>query len=227
MPQFYVSPEQVMADKANYARKGIAKGKDVVALEYVDGIVFVAENLSATLNKIHEIYDRIALAAVGMYPEIEPLRTTGIYQCEIKGYAYSREDVNAKWLATLYSQQIGTVFRQIDTKPLEVELLLAEVGDTPEENQIFHISFDGSVWDERRIASIGGHAEEIKKFIQGIYEEGMPLEEAIKLAVKGIESIENDKKLTCDNLEIAVLDRNRERRKFRRIPKGKVAEILS
>lgn len=225
--QFYVSPEQIMADKANYARKGIARGKDVVALEYRDGIVFVAENISATLNKIHEIYDRIALAAVGMYPEIEPLRTVGIYQCEVKGFAYSREDVNARWLATLLSQQIGEVFRRIDAKPLEVELLLAEVGDTPEENRIFHISFDGTMWDERKVASIGGHAEEIKEFIRKRYAEDMPLEEAIKLAVEGLESIDQNRKLTSETLEVAVLDRNRGRRKFKRIPKEKVAEILS
>jgi proteasome alpha subunit len=227
MPQFYVSPERIMEDKANYALQGIAKSKDVVALEYADGIVFVTENLSATLNKIYEIYDRIALAAVGMYPEVEPLRTAGIYQCEIKGFAYSREDVNAKWLATFYSQQIGSVFRQIEAKPLEVELLLAEVGDTPDENRIFHISFDGSVWDEPKVASIGGHSEEIKGFVKGRYEEGLPLEVAIKLAVNGLESIEEGKKLTFDKLEVAVLDRNRERRKFRRISKEKVAEILS
>jgi proteasome alpha subunit len=217
----------MMADKANYARKGIAKGRDVVALEYADGILLVAENVSSTFNKINEIYDRIAMAAVGMSAEVEPLRTNGIYNCEIKGYTYSREDVNAKWLATLYSHQIGSIYSRTDAKPLEVELLLAEVGDESGQNSIFHISFDGSVWDENRIASIGGKAEEIKESISEQYESNMPLAESIKLAVKGIEKAESDKDLSPSMLEVVTLNRNRVRRKFERISREKLEEILS
>lgn len=224
---YYVSPEQIMQDKRRYAEEGIKKGKDVITLEYKDGIILVAENPHETLNKISEIYDRIAFAATGLYPEYEPLRSQGIQAAEVKGYTYSREDVNARWLANLYSQAIGSMYRQMDAKPLEIELLLVEVGDDfSPKNTIYHIFFDGQLWEEKLFAVIGGHAEELREYLDKNYVENLTLPESLKLAQNTISIIE-DIRITPETLEVVILDRNRERRKFKRIASEEVATLLA
>ena len=157
---FYVSPEQVMKDRADYARKGIARGRSLVAMSAAEGIVIVAENPSRTLYKISEIYDRIAFAGVGKYNEFDQLRIAGVRHADLKGYSYSREDVDARSLANAYAQMLGQIFTH-EMKPMEVEILVAEVGVDPEHDQIFHILYDGSVVDEDRYSVIGGDAESI------------------------------------------------------------------
>src|SRR6188474_2513582 len=149
----YVSPDQLMKDRSEYAHKGIARGKSVVGLEYADGLLFIAENPSATLHKISEIYDRIAFAAVGKYSEFEDLRISGVRLADLRGYSYGREDVTAKSLANAYSQALSTIFSN-QMKPYEVEILVGEVGESPGENQLFHILFDGSVTDENGYVAI-------------------------------------------------------------------------
>src|SRR4029079_2189162 len=158
--QPYVAPEQLTKDRSEYARKGIARGKSVIAVEYADGILFLAENPSVTLHKVSEIYDRIAFAGVGKYSEFEDLRIAGIRLADLRGYSYGREDVTAKALANAYSQSLSAIFTQ-QMKPYEVELLVAQVGDTPEENEIFHVLYDGSVTDEQGFVGIGGSSEEL------------------------------------------------------------------
>jgi proteasome alpha subunit len=155
---FYVSPEQMMQDKAEYARKGIAKGKSIIALAGKQGILLVAENPSSSLNKISEVYDRIAFAGAGKYSEFENLRKAGIRYADLKGYAYGREDVTAKSLANAYSQSIGSTFSQ-EIKPLEVEILVVEVGETPTQDELYRIAFDGAIADERGFATIGGQPD--------------------------------------------------------------------
>ena len=158
---YYVSPEQMMKDKAEYARKGIARGRSIVTLEYREGILLVAENPSSLLHKVSEIYDRIAFAGVGKYNEFENLRIAGIRHADIKGYSYSRGDVTAKALANAYSQALGNIFTQ-DIKPFEVEVLVAEVGvDNGAKSEIYHILYDGTIEDEKNYAAMGGQADEI------------------------------------------------------------------
>jgi len=223
---FYVSPEQIFQDKEQYARRGIERGKDVIAIEYNDGIVLVAENPQKTLNKISEIYDRIAFAGVGSYPEYEPLRYQGVQAAEIKGYTYSREDVHAKWLANQYSQIIGSIYRQLDTKPLEIEILLVEIGDDfSPKNSIYHIAFNGILWEEENFAVIGGHAEDLGKYLEEEFSENLTLSEALKLAAKALSTLE-EANITHETLEVAILDKNRERRKFKRLTPQKISELL-
>ena len=145
---FYVPPEQMMKDRADYARKNIARGRDVVAFSVVDGIVIVTENQFRTLFKISEIYDRIAFAGVGKYNEFELLRVAGVRQADLKGYSFSREDVNARALANAYGQTLGQVFTH-EMKPYEVEILLAEVRERQEDDELYHILYDGIVMDDR------------------------------------------------------------------------------
>ena len=163
---FYVAPEQVMKDRADYARKGIARGRALVALRYLDGIAIVAENSSQTLRKVSEIYDRIAFAGVGKYNEFDQLRIAGVRHADLKGYQYSREDVDARSLANAYAQILGQIFTH-EMKPMEVEILVAEVGLDPAGDQMFHILYDGTVVDQRDIAAIGGDAETIKDRLGG------------------------------------------------------------
>ncbi len=221
---YYVSPEQLMKDKADYARKGIARGKSVIALEYADGILFLAENPSATLHKISEIYDRIAFAGVGKYSEYENLRIAGVQLADVRGYSYGREDVTAKTLANAYSQALSNIFT-MQIKPYEVEILVGQVGETPADNELYHILFDGSVADERGCVAVGGRAEELGDRLRSEYREGLSLQDAIRLAVGAVSSIEQ-RPLDAPNLEAAVLDRTRERRKFRRLSDEEVASIL-
>ena len=221
---YYVSPEQMMQDKAEYARKGIAKGKSIIALEYRDGVLIVAENPSASLNKISEIYDRIAFAGAGKYSEFERLRKEGIRYADMKGYSYGREDVTAKSLANAYSQVIGNIF-SMEMKPLEVEILVLEVGETPETNELYRIAFDGSIADEKGYATIGGQAEELKLFLRDKSVQNPSLEGALRLATRALEAAASQK-VKAAILEVAVLERGRVGRKFRRLSLPEVQALI-
>ena len=223
---FYVSPDQVMQDKAEYARKGIAKGKSIVAMEYAGGLLLMAENPSASLNKISEIYDRIAFAGVGKYSEFENLRKIGIRYADITGYASSRRDVTTKSLAKGYSDIIGTVFTR-DPKPLEVEILVVEVGEEPAANQMFHVSFDGSISDRQQFAVIGGHADRILAYLQDHYAADLSLPEALRLSQRGVLAGYERPPDEPGALEVGVLDRERTGRKFYRMAPAEVSEAMA
>ncbi len=225
MFQPYVPPEQMIKDRSEYARKGIARGRSVVAMEYAHGILFLAENPSATLHKISEIYDRIAFAGVGKYSEFEDLRIAGIRLADLRGYSYGREDVTAKTLANAYSQALATIFTT-QMKPYEVEILVGQVGDTPGENELFHILYDGSVADETGCVAMGGRSEDLADHLKDAYREGLSAEEAIGLAVGALSAVE-DKGVEPEHLEAAVLDRTRARRKFRRLSDPQLSSILA
>src|SRR3984893_6976143 len=168
---FYVAPEQFMKDKADFARKNIARGRPLVATVYAEGIVLCAENTSKTLHKVSEIYDRIAFAGVGKYNEFDQLRRSGVQFADVKGYQFSREDVDARSLANLYAQYIGNVFTH-EMKPLEVEILVAEVGHEPSGDQLFHILYDGTVVDEDHVTVLGGEAEAIAARMDKAFKDG-------------------------------------------------------
>ncbi|GEN79083.1 proteasome subunit alpha [Actinotalea fermentans] len=224
---FYVSPEQLMKDRADYARKGIARGRSVVVLAYDDGIAFATENPSRALHKISEIYDRIAFAAVGKYNEFENLRVAGVRYADLRGYSYDRTDVSARALANAYAQTLGTVFTT-ESKPLEVELVVAEVGRTADEDQIYRLSYDGSVADERGTVVMGGQAEALSERVAADWRPGMPLAEAVQLAVRvlGTQPGGEDRVLEPAQLEVAVLDRTRPRRAFRRLAAPQLVDLL-
>jgi proteasome alpha subunit len=223
---YYVSPEQMMKDKAEYARKGISRGRSIVTLEYADGILLVAENPSTLLHKISEIYDRIGFAGVGKYNEFENLRILGIRHSDVKGYSYSRGDVTAKALANAYSQVLGNIFTQ-DIKPFEVEVLVCEVSDlNGSKNEMYHILYDGTIEDEHNYAAMGGQAEELRRFLKDHYKEGMSLAEAVQLAVRAL-TVTQNKSLTERDLEVASLDRTKTRRKFRRLPAEALSQLLA
>ena len=222
---YYVSPEQVMKDKGDFARKGIARGKSVLAIEYSEGIAFIAENPSATLHKISEIYDRIAFAGVGRFNEFEQLRIGGIRIVDVKGYSYSREDVTAKGLANAYSQTLGNIFTA-ELKPYECEILVASVGDRPEDNELFHILFDGSVTDRSRWVAMGGQSESLSAHLGEHYpEKGPDLGTAVKLGHDALSQVES-REMPAKHLEVAVLNRTRARRKFRRFTDPEIAALL-
>jgi proteasome alpha subunit len=224
---FYVSPEQLMKDRADYARKGIARGRSVVALTYADGILMVAENPSSALHKISEIYDRIAFAAVGKYNEFENLRVAGVRLADLRGYSYDRRDVTGRGLANAYAQTLGTIFTQ-ESKPYEVEIVVAEVGDDKYGDQMYRLTYDGSVTEERGAVAMGGQAEQIGGVLRDGHGEDMPLTDALSLAVRALSGADGDSRtLTAAQLEVAVLDRNRRKRKFRRLIGGQLERLLS
>ncbi len=221
---FYVSPEQVMKDRADYARKGIARGRSLIALEAGDGIVIVAENPSRTLFKISEIYDHIAFAGVGKYNEFEMLKIAGVRHADLKGYAYSREDVTARSLANAYAQTLGQVFTH-EMKPYEVEILVAQVGDTPEGDELFHILYDGTVMDEEGHTVLGGQADSIAETLEARYQAGLTIDDAIKLGASVLGEVDGEP-LTPGQLEVAVLQRGATGRAFRRVKGDPLARIL-
>ena len=221
---FYVSPEQVMKDRAEYARKNIARGRDLVALVCTPGVLFVADNASRTLSKIAEIYDRIAFAAVGKYNEFQMLKVAGVRHADLKGYSYSREDVSARELANAYAQTLGMVFTH-EMKPYEVELLVAEVGNDGSPDELYHIFYDGVVIDEERFSAIGGHAESIIEALKEQYRDGMSLSDALRLGAKVLGDGETS--LDADHLEVALLDRAKTRRTFGKIRNSELEQLLA
>lgn len=218
---FYVSPEQLMKDRADYARKGIARGRSVVVAAYAGGIAFATENPSRALHKISEIYDRIAFAAVGKYNEFENLRVAGIRYADLRGYSYDRSDVNARGLANAYAQTLGTVFTT-EPKPLEVEIAVAQVGAAPDSDQIYRLSYDGSVADVHGYLVMGGQAEQLAAGMADGWRPDLSLPEVLRLVrgvlaapVDGADSPTPD--IPATQLEVAILDRERPRRAFRRL----------
>ena len=225
---FYVSPEQLMKDRADYARKGIARGRSVVVVQYADGILFVGENRSNALHKISEIYDRIAFAAVGRYNEFENLRIAGVRLADLRGYSYDRHDVTGRGLANAYAQTLGTIFSSGGDKPYEVELFVAEVSERPEDDQIYRLTYDGSVADEHGFAVMGGAAEKVSEHLGRHYQDGLAFEDAVRLAVDALgQGGEQPRQLSAGELEAAVLDRTRnQQRKFQRILEPRLAQLF-
>ena len=227
---FYVSPEQLMRDRADFARKGISKGRSAIALQYADGILFVAENRSPALHKVAEIYDRMAFAAVGRYNEFENLRIAGVRLADMRGYSYDRRDVTGRALANAYAQTLGAIFSSGGEKPLEVEILVAEIGAAAADDQIYRLTYDGSIADVRGYAVMGGPAEQVADYVGEHYQEGISLAGALRLAVDalGHDGSSEVRELTPDQIEVAVLDRTRtQMRKFKRISEETLARILS
>jgi proteasome alpha subunit len=225
---FYVSPEQLMKDRADFARKGIARGRSVAAVECRDGILFVSENPSQALHKVSEIYDRIAFAAVGRYNEFENLRIAGVRLADMRGYAYDRRDVTGRGLANAYAQTLGTIFSSGGEKPYEVEIFVAEVGDVAADDQIYRLTYDGQVADEHGFAVMGGSAEQVGAFLKERYAADAPLGDAIRLAVEALGQGETSARvIPATSLEVAVLDRTRpQKRKFRRLAAEELTGIL-
>lgn len=216
---FYVAPEQMMKDRADYARKGIARGRSLVAATYDEGIVMCAENPSQMLRKTSEIYDRIGFAGVGKYNEFDQLRIAGIRHADLKGFSYSREDVDARSLANQYAQMLGQIFTH-EMKPMEVEILVVEVGQTSAGDQLFHIQYDGTLLDESLFTVLGGDAEAIRARMLEKYAEGNLLAATLGAAITALSG--PDRQLASTDLEVAVLDRVSPRRCFRRLDAAEI-----
>jgi proteasome alpha subunit len=223
----YVAPEQLMKDRSDYAHKGIARGRSVIGLEYNEGLLFLAENASATLHKISEVYDKIAFAGVGKYSEFEELRIAGIRLADLRGYQYGREDVKARDLANAYSQALSTIFTQ-QMKPYEIELLVGEVDGEDDGASIYHILFDGSVSDEDQYVAMGGHAEELTDALRDRYQTGWDLATAVRTAVQLLATVPESREVPAAQLEAGLLDRtSTERRTFRRLTKDEISSYLA
>ncbi|HEX6873575.1 MAG TPA: proteasome subunit alpha [Micromonosporaceae bacterium] len=226
--QFYTSPEQIMRDRSEYARKGISRGRSAIVLTFADGVLFVAENVTS-LRKISEIYDRIGFAAVGKYNEFENLRSGGVRMADLRGYSYDRRDVTARWLANVYAQTLGAIFTE-QQKPFEVEICIAEVGATPADDELYHVTFDGSVSDEPGYVAMGGQNDAITGVLKEGHQDGMGLAEALALAIKALGSVGGEggaaRQLNASQLEVAVLDRRRPGRAFRRITGAALTALL-
>ena len=226
---YYVAPEQVMKDRAEYAQKGIARGRALVATTYDEGIGIVAENPSRSLHKISEIYDRIAFGGVGKYNEYDQLRVAGVRHADTKGFAFSREDVDARSLANLYAQYLGNVFTH-EMKPLEVEILVAELGEggagtAAGATQLYHIAYEGTITDEDRYAVLGGDAETIAERMGAAWQAEWDLSAALKAATAALAG--PDRTLAAGDLEVATLSRGNGRRTFRRVGEEELARLLA
>ncbi|SCG42493.1 proteasome subunit alpha [Micromonospora humi] len=227
--QFYASPEQIMRDRSELARKGIARGRSAVVLSYAGGVLFVAENLSSTLHKVSEIYDRIGFAAVGRYNEFENLRRAGVRMADLNGLSYDRRDVNGLALANAYAQTLGAIFTE-QSKPFEVEICVAEVGATAEDDSLYRVTYDGSVNDEPGRMAMGGQSEAIAGVLKNEHRPEMSLSEAVRAAMKALSSVGGDggaaRTIAANQLEVAVLDRARVGRTFRRITGAALSALL-
>ncbi len=222
---FYVAPEQVMKDRADYARKGIARGRSLIAFRFDEGLAICAENTSSTLHKISEIYDRIAFAGVGKYNEFDQLRIAGVRHADMKGFSFSREDVDARSLANQYAQILGQVFTH-EMKPMEVEILVAELGidDSGDADQMFHLLYDGTVGDEKTVVVLGGETEAISERLEK-FDPPPSLRDGLRAAVAALAG--PDRSLTAADLEVAALQRGNGRRTFRRVEGDELVGLLA
>ena len=221
----YVPPEQLIRDRADFARKGVGRGRSIVALEYEHGVLLCGENSSRALHKVSEIYDQVAFAGVGRFNEFEALRVAGIRYADLKGYAYDRADVMAKGLANAYSQTLGQIFTH-EVKPYEIEVLVAEVTDEPAGTQLFRVQFDGTLHDETAFGSIGGQEEQLREALAAAADPAMSLEAAVQVATTAIQDAD-ERAIPDDHWEAAVLDRQNGRRKFRRLSGEDIAAARS
>jgi proteasome alpha subunit len=231
---FYMSPEQLMRDKADYARKGVARSRSSVVLQYSGGILLVTPNVSSVLHKISEIYDRIAFAAVGRYNEYEVLRKAGVTYADVTGYRFDRGDVTARGLANWYAQELGRSSSEPTGKPYEVEIVVAEVGLKPDGDQIYRIFWDGIVSDEPGFVAFGGQADQVTTVLKEQFSDGMSLTEALGAALAALTtqasssgSNGSQSELTAANLEVAILDRARAHRTFRRLTGTRLEELIA
>jgi proteasome alpha subunit len=231
---YYASPEQLMRDRSEYARKGISRGRSVAVVTYADGVLFIAENPSSTLHKVSELYDRIGFAAVGRYSEFESLRVAGIRLADVRGYSYNRRDVTGRVIANAYAQTLAAVFSE-QMKPYEVELCVAEVGDTGENDQLYRLTFDGSIVDEPDFVVMGGQAEAVTGHLREHFSTGMGLSDALQVGVRALSAVSpvtagggngGATTLTAAQLEVAVLDRRRPKRAFRRVTGSALRTLL-
>jgi proteasome alpha subunit len=220
---YYVPPEQFMKDRADYARKGIARGRTLVALQYKDGIAIISENPSTTLHKISEIYDRIAFAGVGKYNEFDQLRVAGVRAADLKGYQFSRQDVDARSLTNQYAQILSQMFSEAP-KPMEVELLVTGIGVDKASDRLFHILYDGTVLDEHDYCVLGGDSESVVARLKSAFKADAALSDVVKLATSVLAG--PDRKLSHEDLEVAVLERNGRRRCFRRIEDLEIQSLI-
>ena len=220
---YYVPPEQFMKDRADFARKGIARGRALVALQYDNGIALVSENPSSTLHKISEIYDRIAFAGVGKYNEFDQLRVAGVRAADIKGYQFSRQDVDARSLTNQYAQILSQVFSEAP-KPMEVELLVAEIGIEKSSDRLFHVMYDGTVLDEHNFSVLGGDSQAVADRLKNLYVPDTSLKTVLQNAIAALSGAEL--KLKFAGLEVAVLERNGRRRCFRRIAESEIEVLI-
>lgn len=220
---YYVPPEQFMKDRADYARKGIARGRTLVALQYKDGIAIISENPSTTLHKISEIYDRIAFAGVGKYNEFDQLRVAGVRAADLKGYQFSRQDVDARSLTNQYAQILSQMFSEAP-KPMEVELLVTEIGVDKASDRLFHILYDGTVLDEHDYCVLGGDSESVVARLKSAFKADAALSDVVKLATSVLAG--PDRKLSHEDLEVAVLERDGRRRCFRRIEDLEIQSLI-
>jgi proteasome alpha subunit len=227
--QFYASPEQIMRDRSELARKGIARGRSAVVLSYSGGVLFVAENLSSALHKVSEIYDRIGFAAVGRYNEFENLRRAGVRMADLNGLSYDRRDVTGRALANAFAQTLGAIFTE-QSKPFEVEICVAEVGATPDDDELYRLTYDGSVNDEPGRMAMGGQAEAITGVLKSQHRADMSLGEAVRVAVQALSTVGGEggaaRTIAANQLEVAVLDRQRVGRTFRRITGAALTALL-
>jgi proteasome alpha subunit len=224
----YASPEQFMRDRSEYARKGIARGRSVIATTFADGVLFVAENHSPSLHKVSEIYDRLGFAAVGRYNEFENLRTAGIRLADVRGYSYDRRDVTGRWLANAYAQTLGSIFSE-HQKPFEVGICVGEVAENGGADQLYQISYDGSISDETTFLVMGGTTEPVAASMRESFTVGWPLGVALRSAATALGTVGDSapRTLTGGQLEVAVLDRRRTGRTFRRIVGAELDLLLS
>jgi proteasome alpha subunit len=232
---YYASAEQVMRDRSEYARKGISRGRSVAVVTYADGVLFIAENPSSSLHKVGELYDKIGFAAVGRYSEFESLRVAGVRLADVRGYSYNRRDVTGRVIANAYAQTLGAIFTE-QMKPYEVELCVAEVGDTPETDQLYRLTFDGSVVDEPDFVVMGGQAEAVTSHLREHFHAGLGLSDALQVGVRALSAVSpvtagagnggSAGRLTAAQLEVAVLDRRRPKRAFRRVVGSALRTLL-
>ena len=161
---------------------------------------------------------------MGKYNEFDRLREAGIRWADGTGFTYSREDVDARALANYYGQHLGDMFTE-GQKPLEVEILVAQLGNKLHPTKLYRIAYEGTITDEPRFVVLGGDAETIKDRFAALDESVHNFADTLKYAVSALAG--PDRTVPPGDLEVGILEDRGSRRTFSRLVDARVSELLS
>ncbi|HJX98609.1 MAG TPA: hypothetical protein VJ281_07015 [Chthoniobacterales bacterium] len=183
---------EAIANRREYIETQLAQGSPIAAVGYSDGILLLTIGRRSR-QKLFEIYDRIAMGAIGHPGDIERLRLAAIELASTEGFTRAAADVSLRRLAHYsLSPVMKNAFEQVYGAPFLARLMFAEIGSSPKEDLFLCVDYDGSIVADgltaqprQRFAVLSAtkaSGELMEKFLQQNHRTDAPLADAIAIA---------------------------------------------